>query len=181
MILDSKFKPLKAAMHADLVTPALSGAYLNGDKLITTNGRMMAIFPVKRDVEDHDKVIINPEAIKFAQHYTQCSTILLTVGEKYTHVHEEDFNANSVSITCKHVEGPYPNIDKVIPPGEPKTTVMLDAAYLYELAQALGSLQGSAPVELCFFEDYPTTPIRVRLCGDEKNGGVGYIMGIKPT
>jgi len=168
----SKSCKVELIASKDVTRYVLSNPYLQGNKLIATNGKSLVMIPVERDSEDSDGPI-DVEAFKLSRK-------VLSV------IKDSQIIANGqLKITTKQGQmtmprtdlngGTFPNWQRVVPDeNRGGKKICLNAELLYDLAQALGGNE----VVLEILDD--VSPIVVKGHSDHAiPGSIGVLMPIK--
>ena len=177
----SKAKEL--CVSGDATRPHICQAHLDVENkaLIATNGHLLAMVPV--DVQDGD--LAGPVPVSALKHARKLakrdSTLVLQAAEREVRAVDgsgtlRDRSANQFP--------PYANVLTSYPEsGEGFVTVALDAALLWDLAQALGcARKDDATVLLTFPQDTKQLgPIQVRRCEPKHlaDGSRGVLMPVR--
>lgn len=173
----------------DVQRPALNHVLFNGERLIATDGHILAsVAPESLDGEA-EKALIPVEALKTA---TKPSGSLHAI---VFHADNETMSAfgggQEVIVRQPADVGPdqYPNCDRIMPPEEqikaPQLRIGLNAKLLLRLAKALGTdaLELRLPImEPDSSRDYPMKAIYVVPLGTQdidEGGPFGLIMPMK--
>lgn len=162
--------------------PVLEHVYLDGDKLVATDGRALAIVPVVlEDGESQATCMIDGELVRLAEKVAGKGDAQIALNEKGAIVTDkkgaklERIIPFSDQETVLH----YPKYRQVIPDPEKPivATVSLDAALLLKLAQAMGAeshMTGQAIVTLRLIDTDGLGPIQVST--SRNKGAYGVIM-----
>jgi hypothetical protein len=120
---------------ADTIRPAIAHPFLEGDKLIATDGRRLVVLPVEREEGDSDGRVTEA-ALKAARKLTRKNesaqikangSFVFTAGSTLPRPNEDE---------C----GRFPNWRQLIPAeGQHPHFVTVNAKFLWEIAQALGA------------------------------------------
>jgi hypothetical protein len=133
----SKTCKVELIASKDSYRPSLCNPYLQGGKLIATNGKSLVMIPVERDSQDTDGPV-NIEAFKLSR-------------KTLSNIKESQIVANGeLKIATKEGQmtmprtdlkgSTFPNWEQVIPKANRGgKKICLNAELLYDLAQALGN------------------------------------------
>lgn len=112
---------------------ALTNARLDGSRLLSCNGKALAVVPVERDEEDIDGPV-SQEALKAAtKGPAKVQASIVANGA---------LKVDGISFPRPEETGVFPRVDAIIPdPDSLPYSVTLNAKMLYELAQAIGTEQ----------------------------------------
>ena len=130
MKIETKYK-LSQACSADETRLPLLGAYIDGDKAIATDGRIMAIVPIERVENELNKKIIPAEILK-AIEKSKLGVICLN-GQATL------IGSRGGEISYPYVDAQYPDYKRVLPAPTDCDKIALDAALLAKLAKAIGA------------------------------------------
>ena len=133
----SKTCKVELIASTDATRYVLNNPYLQGNKLITTNGKSLVMIPVERDSEDTDGPI-NVEAFKLSRKVLSGVKDSQIIANGQLKVSTKE---GQMTMPRKDLKGgTFPNWEKVIPnENRGGKKICLDAALLYDLAQALGN------------------------------------------
>jgi DNA polymerase-3 subunit beta len=105
------------AVSNDSSRPALCGALfqINGDKLkvVTTDGRRLALFEsLIPPVSQKSELLIPPKALNLVSRMlgTDEGEITIKFDESYS-----QYSFHNTQVFARHIEGPYPDYEKIIP------------------------------------------------------------------
>jgi DNA polymerase III sliding clamp (beta) subunit (PCNA family) len=150
----------------------INNPYLQGDKLIATNGKSLVVLPVERDSEDTDGPI-NVEAFKLSRKVLSCikDSQIIANGELKISTKEGQMTIPRRDLTG----GNFPNWKQVIPnENRGGYKIGLNAEMLYDLAQSLGGNE----VILEVFDE--VSPIIVKAHPNHAiSGSLGVLMPVK--
>ncbi len=120
---------------ADSIRPAIAHPFLEGDKLIATDGRRLVVLPVEREEGDADGRVTEA-ALKAARRIARKNEpaqikaggcFAFADGSTLPRPSEEDF-------------GRFPNYKQVMPAeGQHPHFVTVNAKFIWEISQALGA------------------------------------------
>lgn len=163
---------IELVASTDATRYVLCNPYLQGDKLIATNGKSLVMLPVERDSEDSDGPI-NSEAFKLSR-----KTVSGIKESKITANGELKVATKEGQITMprKDLNGAkFPDWLRIIPKEDRGgVKIALNAELLYELAQALGNNE----VVLEIHDD--SSPIAVKAHPSKAvAGSVGVLMPVR--
>lgn len=155
---------IERAASTDSTRRVINGVFREGDRLIATNGRMLANVPILQvETEETDKCIIPLDAFKLARKHSTKSMAPVV----YLNGGAEILMAPGKP-KLPYIEGNYPNWRQVVPKNLGTHRVCLNPALLNELAKAIGigPDQGAA----LYFGDDQKAPITIRRCGSDAFG-----------
>lgn len=170
----SKSNKVELIASRDECRPHLLHTHLDVEKkrLCATDGHRLVILPVV--VEDGDvSGAVSTEAIKAARKGPEArgggGEIVIGANGKLAIAGGPSYPRPS-EVDCK-----FPPVDRVVPDAKNHTvTIGLNAKYLWELAQALGTVE----IHIAINPDEELSPIRVTKNGNESDG-IGVLMPCK--
>jgi len=132
MQIDKKYKVEKCCAKSDVrYTGGLQSPYLEGDKIIATNGHALVVVPVVRAGTDTDGPV-PIEAIKASRKRDAGGLIACNGGC--------DIETPTGKMTFPRPENcQFPKWEKVMPTKAPEFTISFNAKLLHELAAAMGT------------------------------------------
>jgi len=168
----SKTCKVELIASKDATRYILNNPYLQGDKLIATNGKSLVMIPVERDSEDSDGPI-NVEAFKLSRKVLSAikDSQIIANGQLKVATKEGQMTMPRRDLNG----GTFPNWERVIPnENRGGKKICLNAELLYDLAQALGGNE----VVLEILDE--TSPIVVKGHSDHAiPGSIGVLMPVK--
>ena len=163
---------IELVASTDATRYVLCNPYLQGDKLIATNGRSLVMLPVEREPEDTDGAV-NVEAFKLSRKVLSGIKDSQIIANGQLKVATKE---GQMTIPRKDLKGgTFPNWEKVIPnENRGGYKICLSAELLYDLAQALGGNE----VVLEILDE--TSPIVVKGHSDHAiAGSIGVLMPVR--
>lgn len=143
MKINKKFK-IEKVTRSDDTRFILRGVLIKDGKAAATDGRALAVVPIRTDEEGDsigkDGVLIPVEALKEARKIDR--------KEEYSSISINGNLSLADGRTFKEIEGKYPNIEQVIPKKDRKgdRKIVLDPELLLKIAQAIGFDKGNGIV-----------------------------------
>lgn len=188
MIIPQNARLSKLTTDPKMRRPPLEHVYIDGDKLIATDGRALVIVPVVlQDGETPATCMIDGELVRLAEKVAGKGDAKIALNEKGASVTDKRGMKLERIIPFSNEEDPwkFPNYKNVIPSSDKPivATVSLDAALLLKLAQALGAenhqMNGQAIVTLKLTSVEGDEPIQVST--SRNKGAFGVIMPCRVT
>lgn len=147
----------------------LNGVYVDGDKAIACDGRMIAIVPIERGPEEKTGVIVPTAVIKAAERFGRRSKLYaVKLNGK-----AEAEDGSGWSMSLPYIDGNYPKYKDVIPDGTVET-ITLDARKLLLLAEAIGAENHRKQLVITLHVKSKTDAVKVT-CQQNPNA-LGVIM-----
>ena len=168
----SKACKVELIASTDATRYVLNNPYLQGNKLIATNGKSLVMIPVERDSEDTDGPI-NVEAFKLSRKVLSGIKDSQIIANGQLKVATKE---GQMTMPRKDLKGgTFPNWEKVVPnKNRGGYKICLNAELLFDLAQALGGNE----VVLEILDD--SSPIVVKAHPDHAvPESLGVLMPIK--
>ena len=141
---------IERAASTDDTRPQLAHPVLAGERLVATNGHILAVVPVVRDEADTDGPV-PAEAFKAARKHPAPGGAAVVIANG-------DVRVPFAGLSLTRPEaGTFPDWQRVVPTRAVVFSVGIDARLLLALAQAVGADRGGkASVRLDFVTDLPT-------------------------
>jgi len=150
LVTKEQLKQALAAASKDATRFNINGVHFKGGKLYATDGHRLNIVTPTTGGEDDES---------FTLARVDCEALIRAMSAKDTAEFNRTPNEIHVNVGASHFTfkpldmGDYPDVDKVIPKGEPVTSFIVSAKYLKELASSVAALdekgrRGSYPVRI---------------------------------
>jgi DNA polymerase III sliding clamp (beta) subunit (PCNA family) len=156
----------------DATRHILCNPYLEGSKLIATDGRRLVMIPVEREEGDSDGPV-DCCALKLSRKTVSGEKLSKISANGCLKVQTKD---GEITMPRKNLDGySFPQWQKVLPdPKRGGVKIALNAQYLYEMAQAFGG--DSVTIEVLD----ATSPILVKGTGENYiEGSIGVLMPVR--